>query len=113
MSQKETSTIGQKGENMLKVLSNLRKTFWQVVVIIFLLCVQATTDLALPDYTSKIVNIGIQAGGIEVAVPDIVAKEDMETLLIFVGKEEQVRGCPAWQASNWMTTVSRQVGPLK
>ena len=44
----------------------------------------------LPDYTSKIVNIGIQAGGIEVAVPDIVAKEDMETLLIFVGKEEQI-----------------------
>ena len=52
---------------MLKVLRNLKNSFWQVVIIVVLLCVQATTDLALPDYTSKIVNVGIQAGGIEEA----------------------------------------------
>ena len=48
---------------MLKVLKNLKYTWVQVVVIVVLLCVQATTDLALPDYTSKIVNEGIQHGG--------------------------------------------------
>ena len=45
---------------MLKLLKNLKKTFWSVVFIIILLCIQASADLALPDYTSKIVNNGIQ-----------------------------------------------------
>lgn len=46
---------------MFKVLRNLKKSMLSVIVIILLLCVQAWADLALPDYTSKIVNIGIQA----------------------------------------------------
>ena len=75
---------------MLKVLRNLKKSFWSVVVIVVLLCIQATTDLALPDYTSKIVNIGIQAGGIETAVPDIIFKEDMDNLLIFAEKNDEI-----------------------
>lgn len=75
---------------MLKVLKNLKKSFWQVIVIVILLCIQATTDLALPDYTSKIVNIGIQAGGIKTAVPDIISKEDMKNLLLFIEKEDEI-----------------------
>ncbi len=75
---------------MLKVLRNLKKSFWSVVVIVILLCIQATTDLALPDYTSKIVNIGIQAGGIETAVPEIIAKEDMDNLLIFTEQNNAI-----------------------
>ena len=47
---------------MLKVLKNLKKSLGAVIIIVILLCVQATTDLALPDYTSKIVNEGIQSG---------------------------------------------------
>lgn len=46
---------------MLKVLKNLKQSATSVIVIIILLCVQAATDLALPTYTSKIVNVGIQA----------------------------------------------------
>lgn len=46
---------------MLKVLKNLKQSAISVIAIIILLCVQAATDLALPTYTSKIVNIGIQA----------------------------------------------------
>ena len=46
---------------MLKVLRNLKKSMISVIFIILLLCVQAWADLTLPDYTSKIVNIGIQA----------------------------------------------------
>lgn len=48
------------------------------------------TDLALPDYTSKIVNIGIQAGGIETAVPDIMAKEDMDNLLVLAKQDNDI-----------------------
>ena len=47
---------------MLKILKNLKESFWQVAIIVVLLCVQAAIDLALPDFTSKIVNIGIQEG---------------------------------------------------
>ena len=75
---------------MLKVLKNLKKSFWQVVIIVILLCIQAASDLALPDYTSKIVNTGIQAGGIETAVPEVVSKEDMEMLLIFSNEDEKI-----------------------
>lgn len=46
---------------MLKVLRNLKKSMISVIFIILLLCVQAWADLTLPDYTSKIVNVGIQA----------------------------------------------------
>lgn len=45
---------------MFKVLSNLKKTSLSVIVIVILLCIQAWADLELPNYTSKIVNIGIQ-----------------------------------------------------
>lgn len=46
---------------MLKILKNLKQTWLSVVIIVLLLCVQAWADLTLPDYTSKIVNVGIQA----------------------------------------------------
>ncbi len=45
---------------MLKILRNLRKSWVSVIAIVILLCVQAWADLELPNYTSKIVNIGIQ-----------------------------------------------------
>ena len=75
---------------MLKVLKNLKKSLGAVIVIIILLCIQATTDLALPDYTSKIVNVGIQAGGITSAVPEIISKEDMDALLVFTDKDDEI-----------------------
>ena len=44
---------------MLKLLKNLKNSFWSVLVIIIFLIIQSQTDLALPEYTSKIVNVGI------------------------------------------------------
>ena len=75
---------------MLKILKNLKKSFWSVVVIIILLVVQAQADLRLPDFTSRIVNIGIQSGGIENAVPEIISKEDMDNILIFSNEDEKI-----------------------
>ena len=75
---------------MLKVLKNLKDSFWAVVVIILLLIVQAQADLRLPDYTSKIVNEGIQSGGIETAVPQIISKEDMENILMFSEDDDKI-----------------------
>ena len=75
---------------MLKVLKNLKKSLGAVIVIVILLCIQAATDLALPDYTSKIVNEGIQAGGITSAIPEIISKEDMDNMLMFTDKDEEI-----------------------
>ena len=79
-----------EGGNMLKVLKNLKNSWISVLVIAILLCVQATTDLALPDYTSKIVNVGIQYGGIEEAAPEVVSETDMENILFFTEDDEQI-----------------------
>ena len=75
---------------MLKVLKNLKQSAISVVVIIILLCVQAATDLALPTYTSRIVNVGIQQGGIENAAPEVIAKSQMDDLLKFTNDDEKI-----------------------
>ena len=75
---------------MLKLLKNLKNSWVSVLFIIVLLCVQAAADLALPDYTSKIVNVGIQYGGIEVAVPEVISEEEMENLLIFTEEDTRI-----------------------
>ena len=75
---------------MLKVLKNLKQSAISVVVIILLLCVQAATDLALPTYTSRIVNVGIQQGGIENASPEVIAKSQMDDLLEFTNDDDKI-----------------------
>ena len=75
---------------MLKILKNLKKSLGAVIVIVILLCIQAATDLALPDYTSKIVNEGIQAGGITSPIPEIISKEDMDNMLVFTDKDDEI-----------------------
>lgn len=75
---------------MLKVLSYLKKTWVSVVIIVLLLCVQAGADLALPSYTSEIVNVGIQAGGIENQAPEVIRKSQMENLLLFTSDDEEI-----------------------
>lgn len=75
---------------MFKILMHLKKSAISVIAIIILLCLQATTDLALPDYTSKIVNIGIQQGGIENVAPDVIRKKQMDDLLIFTKQDNEI-----------------------
>lgn len=84
---------------MLKILKYLRKTWVSVIVIVALLCVQAASDLALPDYTSKIVNTGIQQGGIETAIPEAISKNEMDNLLMFTDDDEKIL--------NYYTLVSK------
>ncbi len=75
---------------MLKILKNLKKSWLSVVIIVLLLGLQATVDLALPDYTSKIVNIGIQQGGIENASPEVIRKSSMEDVILFSEDEDEI-----------------------
>ena len=75
---------------MLKVLKNLKESWLSVITIILLLIVQAACDLTLPDYTSKIVNVGIQNGGIEEVAPEMIRKSTMDNLLIFTEDDKTI-----------------------
>lgn len=75
---------------MLKVLKYLKNSFISVIVIVLLLCVQAMADLALPDYTSEIVNVGIQQSGIENAAPEVIRKSQMDKLLLFTQEDDAI-----------------------
>lgn len=75
---------------MLKVLKKLKESWVSVIAIVILLAIQAAGDLTLPDYTSKIVNIGIQNGGIENVAPEVIRKSEMENLLIFTEEDNKI-----------------------
>ena len=76
---------------MLKMFHYMKERWYYVVMIIVLLFVQAYCDLSLPDYTSKIVNVGIQQKGIEDGVPDTIRKESLEHLLLFLDEKEKAK----------------------
>ena len=75
---------------MFKVLKNLKESWISVITIVLLLIVQAAGDLTLPDYTSKIVNVGIQNGGIENVAPEVIRKSEMDNLLIFTDDDGKI-----------------------
>ena len=74
---------------MTKIFKYLKKYSGTVIVIIMLLLVQALSDLTLPQYTSKIVDVGIQQGGIESPVPKVIRTSEMDKLFLFVTKEDK------------------------
>lgn len=74
---------------MRKIASYLRRFFLPVLGIVVLLVIQAVCDLSLPDYTSKIVNVGIQQGGIENPAPEQIRQSEMEKLLLLVPEESR------------------------
>lgn len=74
---------------MLKLVKYLKKSVPAIVLIVLLLVVQAMCDLSLPDFTARIVDVGIQQGGVENAVPQYIRKSEMEKLFLFMSQEEQ------------------------
>ena len=73
---------------MLKVFGYLKSSILSVLAVILLLFVQAGLDLTLPDYTSKIVNIGVQQAGIENAAIKEIGEESYEKLLLFMSDSD-------------------------
>ena len=74
---------------MLKVLQFLKKSLVSVFLIIILLIIQAYLDLTLPEYTSKIINVGVQQNGIENAVITKISKTSLDKLLLFATEKEE------------------------
>lgn len=73
-------------KNLFKYAAEHWKSLLAIIAILF---IQAYCDLSLPAYTSDIVNVGIQQGGIEDQVPEAIAADEMEKLLLFVPQGDQ------------------------
>lgn len=73
---------------MFKVLLKLRKAWKSVLIVMILLVVQAMGELALPDYTSRIVNVGIQQGGVESCAPEAIREEELQNILITTDEDD-------------------------
>lgn len=73
---------------MFKVLLKLRKAWKSVLIVMILLVVQAMGELALPDYTSKIVNVGIQQGGVESCAPEAIREEQLQNILLATDEDD-------------------------
>ncbi len=74
---------------MIRIIKHLCKYWYSVLIVIALLFVQAYCDLSLPEYTSRIVNTGIQEGGIEDNTPEAISKSSLEDALLFLNEEDQ------------------------
>lgn len=74
---------------MLNLLKHLKPFVGAMIIAVVLLFVQAISDLSLPDYMSDIVNVGIQQGGIENAVPKVIKSSEMEKLFIFMDEDQR------------------------
>ena len=82
---------------MTKIFKQLAR-HWAVCLVVFaLLFVQAYCDLALPDYTSKIVDTGIQQGGIESPLPQTVRKSTLDALSLLMSEEDAQKLQNAYQ----------------
>lgn len=74
---------------MLKLRRYTKPFLMSILIIVALLFGQAMCELAMPDYMSDIVNIGINAGGIEDGVPEAICESEYQKLKVFMEEKEQ------------------------
>lgn len=74
---------------MLKLFKYLKSSIISILIVIALLICQATLDLSLPDYTSKIINVGIGKNGIEDATIKVISGRTLDDLMLFLNSEEK------------------------
>ena len=74
---------------MARILKYFKPFTLLLVLAIALLFIQASADLALPDYMSRIVNVGIQQGGIESPLPEAMRQSTLNHIAIFLTEEEK------------------------
>ena len=74
---------------MRPLAKSLKPSLPLILLTIVLLFVQANADLALPDYLSRIVNTGIQQGGVENAVPQAIRQSELRRVLLFMSADDK------------------------
>lgn len=79
----------KRRNKMIKIFRYLKSSIVSILAIILLLFVQAWCDLTLPEYTSRIVNVGVQQSGIENAAIQVVGETTLNRFLLFLDEEDQ------------------------
>ncbi|WP_294578203.1 ABC transporter ATP-binding protein [uncultured Thomasclavelia sp.] len=74
---------------MLKLKHYFKKFWAPILLCVGLLFLQSQSELALPDYMSDIVSVGIQAGGFDSAVSDVLSQETYDHLLVLINEDDQ------------------------
>ena len=74
---------------MIRITRYMKPFLLMLLAAVALLFIRADADLTLPDYMSRIVNVGIQQGGVESAVPEALRQTTMEHAFLFLSKEEK------------------------
>ena len=85
---------------MGKLIKFLKPHAGAVLAILCVLIVQAWCNLSLPTYTSDIVNVGIQQGGVDESVPEQIASDEFERLLLFIPSDDQETVREAYQEAD-------------
>ncbi len=73
---------------MSKIAKNMLPYWKSVIIILALLVVQAMCDLALPSYTSDIIDVGIQNSGVEHVVPEKITEEELQMAQFIMTDDE-------------------------
>lgn len=81
---------------MIRLLQYIKPYTAMIIMSIALLFLQAIADLSLPSYTANIVNVGIQQGGVENAVPIAIRKSQMDLQILFMSEEESIQVLSAY-----------------
>ncbi len=76
---------------MARLLRFLKPYWWMIVLAIALLFLQANCDLALPDYMSRIVNVGIQQNGVASPIPQAIRQSEMNRVKLFMTEADAAR----------------------
>lgn len=74
---------------MLKLIKYLKEVKGTVLLVLALLVVQAWCELSLPGYTADLVDVGIQQGGIERAVPETLRESRLNALALLIDREDE------------------------
>lgn len=76
---------------MVRILSYFKKHILMILILVAVLCVQIRFELLLPEYTSDIVNVGIQQGGLEDSVPKVLDERSYGMILSLSSEENKTK----------------------
>lgn len=93
---------------MGKLFKNLKPYWKSVLIIVVLLAVQAFCDLSLPQYTSDIIDVGIQNSGVAHILPEKITAEELERAQLFMTDAEQKQWQNAYDGEDRSTDLSEK-----
>ena len=88
------------------IFSYLKKYWIAVLAVVALTVFHVIAELSLPEYMSNIVTNGIQYGGIEDIIPEIISKDDLDDLLVFVDEKDKTRIIDNYHEVEAKTTIN-------